>query len=68
MSQRIRDFRKEFPDIAVSMITGWTAWNLDLLESGEALRQLTGGSSGMFAPDDGDAANRGEDRYQHDRQ
>ncbi|MFI9407986.1 LysR family transcriptional regulator [Nocardia sp. NPDC052316] len=35
ISQRIRDFRKEFPDITVSTITGWTAWNLDLLESGE---------------------------------
>ncbi|PXX60977.1 DNA-binding transcriptional LysR family regulator [Nocardia tenerifensis] len=35
ISQRIRLFRKEFPDIEVSTITGWTAWNLDLLESGE---------------------------------
>ncbi|CAM4516700.1 LysR family transcriptional regulator [Nocardia ninae] len=35
ISQRIRDFRKEFPDITVSTITGWTSWNLDLLESGE---------------------------------
>ncbi len=32
---RIRTFRKEFPDITVSTITGWTAWNLELLESGE---------------------------------
>ncbi|WP_433579393.1 LysR family transcriptional regulator [Nocardia brasiliensis] len=35
ISQRIRAFRKEFPDITVSTITGWTSWNLDLLESGE---------------------------------
>ncbi|WP_405162650.1 LysR family transcriptional regulator [Nocardia sp. NBC_01499] len=35
ISQRIRSFRKEFPDIDVSTITGWTSWNLDLLESGE---------------------------------
>ncbi|WP_460723671.1 LysR family transcriptional regulator [Nocardia heshunensis] len=35
ISRRIREFRRQFPEIAVSTITGWTSWNLDLLESGE---------------------------------
>ncbi|MFJ4657864.1 LysR family transcriptional regulator [Nocardia sp. NPDC088792] len=34
ISRRLRAFRQEFPDVAVSTITGWTSWNLELLESG----------------------------------
>jgi DNA-binding transcriptional LysR family regulator len=35
IAARVRRFREDHPNVRVTTITGWTAWNLELLRAGE---------------------------------
>jgi DNA-binding transcriptional LysR family regulator len=49
IAAQVRRFREEHPNVRVTTITGWTAWNLELLRAGEIDVGFVRG--GLTAPD-----------------